>query len=175
VLALAVAVVAIAAPAFGQWRAGLDSFGAQAAAARDLAREVGRQESAEQQKFLGDTGQGKPAEVKFAQPELVHWRTDGGGQQGSLRDIKDFHASLGYGRLVILGNPGAGKTVLANQLLLDMIAALPPGGPSAGNVMRVPVRLSLSSFDPGDDPERARADQVSSRLDDWINEYARAA
>lgn len=172
VLALTVAVLAAAAPIFAMCRRdGPNDFAALTAAARALARDVGGRESAEQQKFLADTGQGKPADVGFTQPELVYWRTDGGSRQGRLKDITDFHAGLGHGRLVILGDAGAGKTVLANQLLLDLISATPPGDPSPGTAMRVPVRLSLSSFDPGDDPGRSQADAISCRLDRWISRY----
>ncbi|MFH8369537.1 NACHT domain-containing protein [Streptomyces sp. NPDC018031] len=54
------------------------------------------------------------------------------------------------GRLVVLGGPGAGKTVLLARLLLDLLALRGPGDP-------VPVLLSLASWDPG-----------GQRFDDWL-------
>jgi hypothetical protein len=45
------------------------------------------------------------------------------------------------GRLVVLGEPGAGKTMLAVELVLDLMKRRTPGGP-------VPVLVSLSSWDP---------------------------
>lgn len=53
-------------------------------------------------------------------------------------------------RLVVLGEPGAGKTVLAIMLTLGLLADRDPHRP-------VPVLLSVSSWDP-----------VSESLDDWI-------
>ncbi|MEV0039792.1 NACHT domain-containing protein [Streptomyces sp. NPDC050804] len=72
----------------------------------------------------------------------------------------DFHRAAsqlaaGYrqlpsGRLVVLGEPGAGKTVLALMLTLGLLADRAPRTP-------VPVLLSVSAWDP-----------VSESLDDWI-------
>ncbi|MFB6814407.1 NACHT domain-containing protein [Streptomyces sp. NPDC056347] len=53
-------------------------------------------------------------------------------------------------RLVVLGEPGAGKTVLALMLTLGLLEERTPRTP-------VPVLLSVSSWDP-----------VSQSLDDWI-------
>lgn len=54
------------------------------------------------------------------------------------------------GRLVVLGEPGAGKSVLAIMLTLGLLSDRPPQTP-------VPVLLSVSGWDP-----------VSESLDDWI-------
>lgn len=45
------------------------------------------------------------------------------------------------GRLVVLGEPGSGKTMLMVRLVLDLLAARAPGGP-------VPVLAPLASWDP---------------------------
>ncbi|MFD0381699.1 NACHT domain-containing protein [Streptomyces stramineus] len=45
------------------------------------------------------------------------------------------------GRLLILGEPGAGKTILAVRLVLDLLARRAPGGP-------VPVLVPLASWNP---------------------------
>ncbi|MFJ9245391.1 NACHT and WD40 repeat domain-containing protein [Streptomyces sp. NPDC101776] len=60
------------------------------------------------------------------------------------------HAQLPDGRLVIIGEPGAGKTVLAMLLTLGLLSTREAGGP-------VPVLLPASSWDP-----------ARESLDDWI-------
>lgn len=47
------------------------------------------------------------------------------------------------GRLVVLGEPGAGKTILLVRLLLDMLSRRRPGEP-------VPILLPLASWNPAD-------------------------
>src|ERR1700733_15372685 len=167
VLSFTVAVLALGADVFGvPWHKKPYTHGGLAAAARVLARQIGQREAAEQQKFLADTGQSQPANVRFVQPELVHWRTDGGQQHGTLSDIATYYTGLHHGRLLILGEAGAGKTVLANQLLIDLVKSTLTTDPPPGCTLTVPVRLSLSAFDPGDD--HVDADVLASRLSTWI-------
>lgn len=64
--------------------------------------------------------------------------------------LADGYGRLEQGRLVVIGEPGAGKTVLAMLLALGLLASRNPG-------TRVPVLLSISSWDP-----------LRERLDDWI-------
>lgn len=142
--------------------------------ARSLARSVAKREVAEQNLLLADSGQGQPADISFAPPEQVIWRSTVGDQSGSLMDIAHFYAGsdaypgLVNGRLVILGEAGAGKTVLANKLLLDLIIRLLSGDTPATDERRVPVRLSLPAFDPGTDSDQISVGVVASRLDEWI-------
>lgn len=60
------------------------------------------------------------------------------------------YGQLAQRRLVVIGEPGAGKTVLAMLLTLGLLDARAPGTP-------VPVLLPVSSWDP-----------LRERLDDWI-------
>lgn len=60
------------------------------------------------------------------------------------------YAQVPNRRLVAIGEPGSGKTVLAILLTLGLLGGRGPGGP-------VPVLLPVSSWDP-----------VRERLDDWI-------
>jgi predicted NACHT family NTPase len=69
--------------------------------------------------------------------------------------------------LVVFGDAGAGKSVLAIQLLLDLATAehtIATSGPAAR--IRVPVRLSLPAF--RDISDRSTATNVRGQLDDWI-------
>ncbi|MFE6157445.1 NACHT domain-containing protein [Streptomyces sp. NPDC056486] len=70
------------------------------------------------------------------------WPADADGLAGSGPDITDvFSRCLPTRRLVVLGEPGAGKTVLLIRLLLGLLHQRPSRSP-------VPVLLSLASWDP---------------------------
>ena len=180
VLAVTVAVLLGAAQFFGvTWQP--PEPAKLAAEARKLADAVRQRETGEQNLFLADSAEGKPADLIVVPPEQwswqleqVTWRSADGEQNGSLRDIarlyagSDTQAGISNGRLVILGDAGAGKTVLANQLLLDLTAPLVAADPPPGARRRVPVRLSLPAFDPGVSDGQTDSKNVASRLDAWI-------
>ncbi|WP_326760514.1 NACHT domain-containing protein [Streptomyces phaeochromogenes] len=67
-----------------------------------------------------------------------------------IAQLASGYGRLAGGRLVVIGEPGAGKTVLALLLALGLLGTREPGDP-------VPVLLPVSSWDP-----------VRERLDDWI-------
>jgi hypothetical protein len=60
---------------------------------------------------------------------------------GSLNELADKFLTLPHRRLVVLGKPGAGKTVLAMLLTLELLRRRQSGEP-------VPLLLGLSSWDP---------------------------
>jgi NACHT domain len=60
---------------------------------------------------------------------------------GQLAEVAEVFARLPTRRLVVLGEPGAGKTVLAVQLILALLRQRAPGQP-------VPVLLTLGSWNP---------------------------
>jgi hypothetical protein len=60
---------------------------------------------------------------------------------GSSRDIRRVLHSVPTGRLLILGEPGSGKTFLLITLLREILASRQPGEP-------VPVLVRLESWDP---------------------------
>ncbi|MDT7797844.1 MAG: hypothetical protein QOI78_1277 [Actinomycetota bacterium] len=62
--------------------------------------------------------------------------------RGDLDDIAETFTALPVRQLVVLGDPGSGKSVLALMLTLELLRARVPGTP-------VPVLLSLASWDPG--------------------------
>ena len=62
---------------------------------------------------------------------------------GGARKLADVLAAVPTGRLMVLGEPGTGKTMLMVGLVLDL---LHPGRRSSGGL--VPVLASLASWDP---------------------------
>jgi len=69
--------------------------------------------------------------------------------QRDLQSVGDYFSKLKNGRLVVLGRPGAGKTVLAIELVLQLLRPTEDSaGPATG---RVPVRLGAASWVPGQD------------------------
>ncbi|MGW7285093.1 NACHT domain-containing protein [Streptomyces sp. NPDC054847] len=72
------------------------------------------------------------------------WATSPADLAGEGSEIKDvFSRRVPTDRLVVLGQEGAGKTVLLVQLLLDLLVERP-----AGEGARVPVLFSLASWNP---------------------------
>lgn len=77
-------------------------------------------------------------------------RLDDGFDAAAAGLAEKFAQSSGR-RLVVLGEPGSGKTVLAMMLVLGLLQG------SGGNGSRTPVLLSASSWDP-----------LSERFDLWV-------
>ena len=145
--------------------------------ARELAARVAQERGRARRQALGMSGDAdRPAQVAFRsplaseEPELVRWRSDGGAAHGTLTDVADYYRSLERGRMVVLGEPGAGKTVLATQLVIDLAEGLPDGELQPGARPPVPVWLSLPSLDLGETSPLARtsAEAIAARLDQWI-------
>ena len=93
----------------------------------------------------------------------VTWRDIGGrptavtpdSVKGTFNDAADlFVKRLPAHRLVVLGDGGAGKSVLALHLCLELLKA-------QGLVGRVPVRLSLASWQPKQDLRDFAAEQLA--------------
>lgn len=75
------------------------------------------------------------------QPIVLRWSALRGKPRGDLDDIAGTFTALPVPQLVVLGEPGSGKSVLALMLTLELLRARAAGGP-------VPVLLSLASWDP---------------------------
>ncbi|EIV91417.1 NACHT domain-containing protein [Frankia sp. QA3] len=88
---------------------------------------------------LAVTGAGRPH--VSADPVERGWADGPAGLAGSDGDLVDVLARVPTGRLVVLGEPGAGKTMLLVRLVLDLLACREQGGP-------VPVLVPLASWDP---------------------------
>lgn len=151
---------------------------ALASVARDLGRSVARDRERFLQQALADTAIAKPAPVTFrgtqaeTDPELTSWRADHCDRSsGTIRDIAAYYQGLDCGRLTILGEPGAGKTVAATQLVLDLIHNLPAENPApdSGQRLEVPVLFDLSNWNlRGVDAASASAEVLTHNLDKWL-------
>lgn len=69
------------------------------------------------------------------------WASGPDQLSGEGSQLADVLARVPTGRLVVLGGPGAGKTILMMRLVLDLLARRDSGG-------QVPVLLSAGSWDP---------------------------
>lgn len=130
---------------------------------RDLAEAVGEQWRAEARLRRLQDPEPLPVGWTPAEPHLSdHWAnvTAGAAEPpagpsalaGHLAQVADTYALVPSRRLVVLGEPGAGKTVLLLQLALDLLAGRGPDDP-------VPVIFGLATWDP-----RTRS------LPDWLEE-----
>ncbi len=79
--------------------------------------------------------------VGWPEPDRARWASGPADLAGEGGDITRVLRQVPTGRLVLLGEPGAGKTILAVWLVLDLLARRAPGGP-------VPVLLPLASWIP---------------------------
>jgi hypothetical protein len=170
VLALPLTVVGTAAAVYGlRARPRADDIAVLAGAARFLLKQVIAGEERALQQLLGDTGRPRPADVGFDQPEaaVLRWRDDGGDASGTLETVAAYYRRLTVGRLVVLGEAGAGKTVLVLRLLIDLAtAAFDTIGAEPHARVRVPVRLSLPALTlPGGVADAAA---VRANLDGWL-------
>ncbi|GAB7107261.1 hypothetical protein JCM4814A_55750 [Streptomyces phaeofaciens JCM 4814] len=96
-----------------------------------------------------------PADRRLADhPENVRRPRLPAPREYRIEDIAGSFAALSGRRLVVLGGPGSGKSVLAVRFVLDRLAARRPGGP-------VPVIFPLAGWDPHADALR---DWLAHRL-----------
>ncbi|MFF4603464.1 NACHT domain-containing protein [Streptomyces sp. NPDC001339] len=132
-------------------------------AAEDLAMSVrGQWREEERLRRLHDPF---PLTVRWtATQEAVadHWASPSGhsataaavNTDGQLEQVADVFRRIPSGRLVVLGKPGAGKTVLTLRLTLDLLRSRQPQDP-------VPVIFPLLSWHPG---QRSLHTWMSERL-----------
>jgi NACHT domain len=92
---------------------------------------------------LASTGAGWPRP-----PGGTTWAHDPAGLTGTDNGLVDVLDRVPTGRLVVLGEPGAGKTILLVRLVLDLLSRRRPGE-------AVPVLLPLGSWNPEDQDLRS--------------------
>src|SRR5664280_3068624 len=107
--------------------------------ADNLADRVRRAETPRLEQLGVTRGQG----VDVYYEALARVRGAGGEDLGTLQEVWAYYSALRPGRLVVIGEPGSGKTVLDLHLLLDLLdhrhdhAAVP---------QPVPVRVNAASW-----------------------------
>ncbi|WKU08684.1 NACHT domain-containing protein [Micromonospora sp. HUAS LYJ1] len=129
--------------------------------AERLAVAIGQAERGARQQLLG--GHDRVIDVQFdLQPAPTH-NAAGAISQGRLREIAAYYQRLRPRRLVITGASGAGKTVLAIELILSLIE-------SRGKDDPVPVRLpaTILNLDFKDDVDPMAATQQMER---WLVDH----
>jgi hypothetical protein len=137
----AIGLVGLAVAGWSMWTSwrGLRHQESDAVAmATRLAQAVLRAETEARTQLLG--GDGTTINVKFDFRPAAARNAAGADVEGRLSEVVNYYRRLQPGRLVITGAPGAGKTVLALELLLALLEQRRPEDP-------VPVRLPLASWD----------------------------
>ena len=92
---------------------------------------------------LAGSGAGWPA-----QPPAGAWAAGPEGLAGAGGDLAGVLARVPTGRLVVLGEPGAGKSMLMVRLVLDLLARRAAGSP-------VPILVPVASWNPADQDLRS--------------------
>jgi NACHT domain len=87
---------------------------------------------------LASSGAGWPAP-----PPTEKWAASQDGLGGAGGELLDVIARVPTSRLVVLGEPGSGKTMLMVRLVLDLLVRRRAGGP-------VPILVPLASWDPAE-------------------------
>ncbi|MCF1597749.1 NACHT domain-containing protein [Streptomyces muensis] len=101
-----------------------------------LASQVLAVEREARRQLLG--GHDRTVDLRFVfRPSAAH-SAEGADASGRLTEVADYFQRLGPRRMIVTGAPGAGKTVLAVQLMLYLLERRSADEP-------VPVRLSLAS------------------------------
>lgn len=106
--------------------------------AEQLAVAVQAKEQRARRQLLGEPGRAIDVRFDF-RPAPAH-DADGSSRTGRLSEVADYYRRLQPARMVITGAGGAGKTVLAVELMMMLLENRAPEDP-------VPVRLSASSWD----------------------------
>ena len=82
-----------------------------------------------------------------------------------LVSIGELVASLENKRLVVLGRPGAGKTILAIELVLQLLRKSRDNTAADQSASRIPVRFSAASWLPGQDIRKWMAQRLTLDYD----------
>jgi len=83
---------------------------------------------------------GRSANLEYSR-RAVQYLDDDGDYAGDLATIDQYYKNLSRGRLIVLGSPGSGKTILSITLLLRLAS-------TRREVDPVPVRFSIAGWEP---------------------------
>ena len=148
VVALAVGVIGALVPLWDKLRGTAHDQGTGAEdvgkVEDELAGVVLDQAQVARSRLLGaDEIEDQAANVRFVKG-TGRFREVGGASTGDLETIREYYQSLSPQRLVILGEPGAGKTVLAMELLVSLLEQR-----KKDKGLPVPVLISAAAYDTG--------------------------
>jgi NACHT domain len=108
----------------------------------ELAAVVLAQAQVARSRLIGaDEPDDQAANVRFAKGS-GRFREVGGANDGNLESVLEYYDSLSPRRLVVLGEPGAGKTVLVMQLLIKLLNER-----KHDTSKPVPVLISAAAYD----------------------------
>ena len=108
----------------------------------DLASVVLRQAEVQRSRLIGiEEASDEAADVRFVK-RTGTFRSCGGTSEGNLAAVAQYYQSLSPKRLVVLGDPGAGKTVLALELVIQLLEQRRPD-----RELPVPVLVSAAACD----------------------------
>jgi hypothetical protein len=183
VLGLPVGVVGVALAAISVWLGwkALQRSPSSVEVAGRLMKQVRAERRQFIQQALGVDWETDAADVAFTNPKsgslpaameelLVNYQYLDGSRAGSIVNVSDFYRRIKSGRLVVLGAPGAGKSMLLSHLVRDLIdGLLSISEKDWPGEWRVPVMLSLPGCDLGD-PAGTTGRSLAARFDTWIVE-----
>ena len=108
----------------------------------DLATVVLSQAEVQRSRLIGiEEASDEAADVRFVK-RTGTFRSCGGPSEGNLAAVAQYYQSLSPKRLVVLGDPGAGKTVLALELVIQLLEQRRPD-----REIPVPVLVSATACD----------------------------
>ncbi|WP_235921666.1 NACHT domain-containing protein [Lentzea tibetensis] len=143
IIALPVGVLGIALVVREKTLAARDTSPTRLADVADsIAKELLARESEERARLIGtDEVATTHANLEFVR-DFGRFREVGGDASGTMDSVRTYFEDLHPQRLTILGKPGAGKTVLALELIIQLLQRRTSTDP-------VPVRLAFASWDTG--------------------------
>ncbi|TCO33064.1 NACHT domain-containing protein [Kribbella steppae] len=126
-----------------------------------LAGEVGKREDRARLQLLGDPSRTIDLRFDF-RPAPAH-NAAGAAPKSRLGEVAAYYWELQPRRMVITGAPGAGKTVLAIELIMALLANRMPGDP-------VPIRLTASSWDLNAGPSM-QPSAATQQMKNWVTAH----
>jgi NACHT domain len=168
ILVLPVTLISVYISAIGWVRGRTADDSELHAASSEILYDLGQAIVDAEQRVLA-TGMNAPIEIAYAE-----WPSNGMLRTvGRISNIYDYFLLQPAGRMVILGDGGSGKTVLALEFALQMIRTQREAPTNDTGV--IPLRLSLPAFISWDSERSRDAAYLAKRIEDWIIAEVQAA